>query len=261
MNDTAFIIGNGESRLIFDLKTLKGKGTVYGCNAIYRDHADVCDFIMSVNQEMYEEVMEAKERQNFTAEVLNTIQLSGWNYLCDGDHDDVDRNGKPTMRFWSGGDIKTGKIKTLDFTKTKGSGCSAILHAIESGHKNICLLGFDILGAKQWEAGPQEMKREWNNVYKQTKNYPKRVNMKAYLKFEWLYHLRQTARHYLKDDVKIYFFNRKEYVNGNPLLPKFFDIQNIFAGNYFDLKKWLNEEKNKIDWITFHKVKNNVFKF
>ena len=33
----AYIIGNGTSRKTFDLTKLKGKGTVYGCNALYRD--------------------------------------------------------------------------------------------------------------------------------------------------------------------------------------------------------------------------------
>jgi len=36
--DTAFVIGNGESRKIFPIETLKGHGIIYGCNAIYRDH-------------------------------------------------------------------------------------------------------------------------------------------------------------------------------------------------------------------------------
>ena len=32
-----FIIGNGESRKGFDLANLRQHGTIYGCNAIYRD--------------------------------------------------------------------------------------------------------------------------------------------------------------------------------------------------------------------------------
>ena len=36
---TAYIIGNGESRKGFDLLMLKGRGVVFGCNAIYRDFA------------------------------------------------------------------------------------------------------------------------------------------------------------------------------------------------------------------------------
>ena len=54
--DTAFIIGNGESRNIFPIENLKGKGVIYGCNAIYRDHPMLCDHIVAVNPPMYEEL-------------------------------------------------------------------------------------------------------------------------------------------------------------------------------------------------------------
>ena len=56
--DTAFIIGNGESRNIFPIKDLKGHGVIYGCNAIYRDYPDLCDNIVAVNPSMYKELKE-----------------------------------------------------------------------------------------------------------------------------------------------------------------------------------------------------------
>ena len=55
--DTAFIVGNGESRNIFPITELKDKGTVYGCNAIYRDYPEICDYIVAVNPPMYEEIL------------------------------------------------------------------------------------------------------------------------------------------------------------------------------------------------------------
>ena len=33
----AFVLGNGVSRLVVDLSVLKQRGTVYGCNALYRE--------------------------------------------------------------------------------------------------------------------------------------------------------------------------------------------------------------------------------
>jgi len=54
--DTAFLIGNGESRNIFPIENLKDKGVIYGCNAIYRDHPMLCDHIVAVNQPMYDEL-------------------------------------------------------------------------------------------------------------------------------------------------------------------------------------------------------------
>jgi len=37
LTDIVFLIGNGASRENFDLNTLRGKGTIIGCNALYRD--------------------------------------------------------------------------------------------------------------------------------------------------------------------------------------------------------------------------------
>tara|TARA_A100000164_G_scaffold285249_1_gene258187 strand:- start:683 stop:1579 length:897 start_codon:yes stop_codon:yes gene_type:complete len=52
-----FCIGNGESRKDFDIKLLKKHGNLYGCNAIYRDYADLIDVFIGVDlgimHEMY----------------------------------------------------------------------------------------------------------------------------------------------------------------------------------------------------------------
>ena len=37
LTDIVFLVGNGGSRKGFDLNTLRGKGTIIGCNALYRD--------------------------------------------------------------------------------------------------------------------------------------------------------------------------------------------------------------------------------
>ncbi len=47
--DTAFVIGNGESRNIFPIENLKDKGVIWGCNAIYRDYPVLCNNIVAVN--------------------------------------------------------------------------------------------------------------------------------------------------------------------------------------------------------------------
>ena len=51
-----FLIGNGESRKDFDLRLLKSHGKLYGCNAIYRDHADLLDVLTAVDGGMIHEV-------------------------------------------------------------------------------------------------------------------------------------------------------------------------------------------------------------
>ena len=40
VKEPAFIIGNGTSRVEFDLMSIKDAGTMFGCNALYRDYTN-----------------------------------------------------------------------------------------------------------------------------------------------------------------------------------------------------------------------------
>ncbi len=70
--------------------------------------------------------------------------------------------------------------------------------------------------------------------------------MKAYLKYEWMFHLRQTFRRY--PNQNFYFINRKEYIELNQFLPYYFDQPNIKVGTYADLKRWVEGDREKIQW-------------
>ena len=139
---------------------------------------------------------------------------------------------------------KGGKIKTLDFAQSRGSGCSAIVLAAESGVKNILIMSFDIMGARQWEM--ETPSRLQNNIYKNSRNYPDRDSMKAYLKYEWMYQLRQTFKKFPR--TNFYFINRKEYLEGNPFLRWYFDQPNIKCGIYADLQRWIEGSRDDIKW-------------
>ena len=253
MTSTAFIIGNGESRKIFPIEKLNGAGTVYGCNAIYRDHASLCDYIVAMDPPMYDEIKQniGRYRHKENLRIIGIKDISEWNYILPDDDPSYVPRGLKLYRQWQGGDIKTGVYKTRDFAQQRGSGCAAVLHAAEQGHKNICILGFDILGARQWTWNEMNQSRAQNNVYKNTANYPGRVNMKAYLKYEWLYHLTQTFRRF--PDINFYFFNRLEYITMNPFLPGYFGYApgNIKAGIYADLMRWVEGDRDRIKWMTF----------
>ena len=54
---TAFIIGNGPSRLDINLHDLVGKGKIYGCNALYRDF-DQFDYLVVID-EQFRKLIEA----------------------------------------------------------------------------------------------------------------------------------------------------------------------------------------------------------
>ncbi len=243
--DTAFIIGNGESRNIFPIENLKGNGVIYGCNAIYRDHPMLCDHIVSVNPQMYEELSTWHNKGKESPSIHGPDQISDWNYVCDGDHEQEIPQGLKIYRIWRGGDVKKGgRIKTLDFSQARGSGCSAVLMAAESGIKNIIIMAFDIMGAQQWEM--ETPSRIQNNIYKNSPNYPDRASMKAYLKYEWMYQLRQIFRKH--PNTNFHFINRKEYLEGNPFLRWYFDQPNIKCGIYADLQRWISGQRDDIKW-------------
>ena len=243
--DTAFVIGNGESRNIFPIKDLKNKGIIYGCNAIYRDWPELCDHIVAVNPLMYEELKQWYDETNPNLKIHGLDDISKWNYICNGDQiNDTPKNLK-LYRIWRGGDIKKANvIRTIDFSQQKGSGMSAVLLAAESGIKNIILFAFDILGARQWEYDSPS--REQNNMYKNTINYPSRMNMKAYLKYEWLFQLRQIIRQF--PNTNFHFINRREYLDDNHYLRYYFDQPNIKIGIYADLRRWVDGDRDKITW-------------
>lgn len=254
--NTAFIIGNGESRLIYPVDTLKGKGYIYGCNAIFRSFPNLCDAIVTLNPKIHKEILqeqrENKIRKNI--KILGIKDMPDWNFILPDDREDFSPPGIDFYRFWVGGSIGLTSMRRRDLSQAKGSGCSAVLHASERNFKNILLLGFDILGARQWEMPGKDISREQNNVYKNTPHYPERDSMKAYLKHEWLYQLTQIFKKY--PQINFYYINRREYIEGNHFLPKYFSLApgNIQAGIYADLKKYIDKSDN-ISWYSFKKGK------
>ena len=271
--DTAFVIGNGESRNIFPIDNLKDQGVVYGCNAIYRDRPGLCDHIVAVDPPMYEELKQwhnqthpnsllrrgktswamdvnfrfpRGDHEERKVQIHGPNDISSWNYVCDGDKEMDVPTGLKIYRVWRGGDIKKGgRIKTNDFSKAKGAGMSAVLMAAESGIKNVVIIAFDILGARQWEMDSPS--REQNNMYKDTINYPDRHGMKAYLKYEWMYQLRQIVRKFPK--TNFHFINRREYIEANTFLRWYFDQPNIKTGIYADLRRWVDGDRDSIKWM------------
>ena len=253
-DETCFVVGNGESRKIFgNLDRLQGHGTIYGCNAIYRDWPNLCDKIFAMNPDMYNEVVAGKENKNFKADVLGLEQISDWNYIVESDPPYYMPDGLKIYRTWTGMKPFSNVIKSIDFSNSRGSGCSAVLHAAEQGFKNIFIIAFDILGAQQWEQDSGKSSRIQNNIYAGTVNYPDRKNMKAYLKYEWMFQLTQIARNFSKQHF--YFINRKEYITDNHYLPYYVNhaSNNFNAGIYAELNKFILDpsvlENKKLKWI------------
>jgi hypothetical protein len=168
--DTAFVIGNGESRNIFPIERLKGHGVIYGCNAIYRDHPKLCDHIVAVNPPMYDELKRWHNDGKEAPNIYSIDDISKWNYICDGDRETDVPKGLKIYRIWRGGNIKKGgRIKTNDFSKNKGSGFSG---ADGGGvrDKECCHTGVRHNGCPA--VGDDTPSRIQNNIYKDSINYP-----------------------------------------------------------------------------------------
>lgn len=58
MTDPVFLIGNGKSREIFDLERLRSKGTIIGCNALFREFNP--DILVCIDAKMLKEVKQAE---------------------------------------------------------------------------------------------------------------------------------------------------------------------------------------------------------
>lgn len=58
LTDPIFLIGNGKSRAHFDLERLRSKGTIIGCNALYREFNP--DILIAIDSKMLNEITKAK---------------------------------------------------------------------------------------------------------------------------------------------------------------------------------------------------------
>ena len=97
---TAFVLGNGESRKIFPIELLKGKGTIWGCNAIFRDKPDLCDHIVAVNQPMYDELKTWHRRYPGKCFIHGPNDIHDWNYTLPGDTEYYTPPGLKLYRIW-----------------------------------------------------------------------------------------------------------------------------------------------------------------
>ena len=133
VSHTAFVLGNGLSRQSINLHELKKHGTVYGCNAIYREFK--CDHLVAVDTKMVLEIAKTNY-QKYNSVWTNPSKLY---------------KNIPSLNY---------------FEPSKGwsSGPTALWLASQNGHKHIYILGFDYSGTGDQHAN-------FNNIYADTINY------------------------------------------------------------------------------------------
>ena len=115
MSKIAFVLGNGTSRKSINLESLKTKGTVYGCNAIYREFDP--DYLIAVDTKMILEINKAGYQHShvvWTNKNKAYAQFTGFNYF------------NPS-KGWS-------------------SGPTALTLASDHNNTELYILGFDYIG-------------------------------------------------------------------------------------------------------------------
>jgi hypothetical protein len=112
----AFVLGNGTSRLQVNCQYLTQYGTVYGCNAIYRDFLP--DYLIAVDRKMLDELKE-NDVQNLTSVWTNSRH----------------NNQYPNFNF-------------IEPSKGWSSGPTALWLASNHDYDEIYILGFDYQGTE-----------------------------------------------------------------------------------------------------------------
>ena len=131
--NTAFIIGNGTSRKGFDLTRLKPYGTVFGCNALYRDFPDYSlpDFLVSIDDGIITEI----EHSDFPSKRFIV---------------------PPIDERWEPAECNIGRPRS-------NAAMNAMREAIKMEYNQLICLGFDFL--------IQDDKQLLSNMYDGTQNY------------------------------------------------------------------------------------------
>lgn len=129
---TAYIIGNGGSREGFDLMLLKGRGVVFGCNALYRDFVStnryaLPDYLVAIDNPIITEI----ESSDFpSSRVLIPPENERW--------EPVELHwGRAVNKAWNPSRPRS------------NAGMNAILEAIKKEYTNLYILGFDFLVVDQ----------------------------------------------------------------------------------------------------------------
>jgi len=171
MSQTAFVLGNGQSRKGLDIDDLKEKGTVFACNAVYRTHQP--HWLVAVDPKMMLEIAE-------TDYVVHNKVYSNYNNQYEKHQKLLDHVtwSKPSLG-WS-------------------SGPTALRLACEQGFDDIYILGFDYQGLA---VKANKNRFHLNNLYGDTRNY-KKNNDEATFYGNWMNQTKRCLEDY--KDVKFH---------------------------------------------------------
>jgi hypothetical protein len=130
---TAHVIGNGASRKSFDLLNLRGRGTVFGCNALYRDFADtnpkysLPDYLVAIDNPIITEIVNSDFPES---RFINPPEKEKW---------------EPVELHW-------GRSASPEWNPQRprsNAGMNAILESIKRDFTELYIFGFDSIFVDQ----------------------------------------------------------------------------------------------------------------
>lgn len=194
---TALVVGNGESRLSFDLQNIKNQFCLIGCNAIYRD-VEV-DHLVCCDQRM---VIEALPKINTEKTKIYTRRK----WLTSFSDRNVDC--VPELPY-------TGELRQ-DQPEHWNSGPYAVLLSCHLNFNRIFLLGFDLYSKDGL----------FNNVYKDSNNYQP-SNSRSIDPQYWIYQMSKIFESY--QDKQFIIVNNEDWI-----LPQIWKQKNVTVRNIDD---------------------------
>jgi hypothetical protein len=140
MSTTAFVLGNGESRNGIKIADMQQHGKVYACNGVYR--TETPDYLVAVDPKMLLEIAESEY-------IIKNQVWSNFNAQYNKNQKILDNVQwfRPSLG-WS-------------------SGPTALRMALDHGHKDIYILGFDYQGHRDGS----KHRFKFNNIFKDSRNY------------------------------------------------------------------------------------------
>ena len=181
MEKIAFIIGNGPSRSDFDITKLQGQGTIYGCNALYRDFPkfDLPDFLVAIDPPIIKEIEASKfPKDRFIVPAF------------DEQFEDPEYNQYTRFR--------------------SNAGVNAMLEAIKANHNVLYCLGFDFM--------LRSPKLSLGNIFDGTNAYGPETRSRYVDNLNRVKYMQFLARKYKKVKFKFVvprYGNKDEYHNLN----------------------------------------------
>lgn len=197
----ALVLGNGESRLIFDWSEINYNNLI-GCNAIHRDV--IVDHLICCDRRMAEEASNNPKISNS----FLYVREKNFHYFRK-----IKKNKNvrvlPDIPFY-------GELKR-DQPDHWGSGPYALLVACNTEDAEIILVGYDLYSNNDYV----------NNVYKGTVNYNK-PESKAVDYSYWIHQIAQVFR--FNQDKKFIVVNHKDWP-----LPKEWLLDNVDFKSFEDI--------------------------